>query len=993
MYEKIIKQIIDASNNHSLTFFVGAGVSGLSNAPDWKSLIDLICDELKIKRKNKYSSDEYLSIPQKFYYALGEDDKKYSEFIKNAIYKTTLKPNRIHQMMMQLSPVSFMTTNYDNLIEEAAISCCKTYKPIAEDREVPDIKGERFVLKVHGDFEHKNFVLKEEDYLNYEDHFKLISTVMKSVFSTNTVVFIGYSLNDYNIKLILNWEKVLLKEKFKPVFISTALSPLSKEDILYQKSRGIEVIEFCKLCDTRGISENDYMPRYEGVMSAILNARNADLNKMNDDEAFAILYEKLAPLDKLAALRISDISRILGYECPITDNGIISVRPSVTIFNKYIQIASQINYHDVNISNTDEKKFKLITRVLGKARIQQIIDLRNNVSTPIKSEQSFADTYCLRLDYTYMGNYCKNEFVDIDSRCRQAFYFTRLYKYDKAFFSYAKIAKDAYSSSNYLVFYIAEINCINLKKVIEKVNNYYGMVFDINAAREYLIFDNEETLFDTLPLEFRDKYPTLRDLSTNTLLYKYNFDAAQDAKKLNDSIESYSLEFGLTSSGKVTCKINEYLHFLLGNGICTDVFWEYQIAVRDLMSTLVRKYVSQEKKSLNNTLMPDMGQVNIYFDLLDFYCFITFFSKKELEKLFRRWNCSQILFNDMDVIEKGISNVFRYYERFIRYDGSQYERNSWQRMIVSCIIMTKYMDTSDELLERICKFILKNRLEEFGIDDIILYIDKQIYSHKVYNKVIREQIEKTLIDIIDTRIDSLIQGKDISMFSKRVDINYPNLADYLDVSSEKYTSRRLSKRVSEIIDKDIKVMQREIVEHYIPIISIKQKRKTIDWIETDLSLNFSFNLFSLLLSCDKKRAFKYVEELKRYFRKKLVKTDKLRPISGVVSYPIHNEYEELIKVGIWSFSRDLPKEAFVEFTGISDEFDFFIEYGKFDFNRFNVSWLLQYNNILLKRIVKNINVKRKIQCKIVTALKSKTIRESESKKLQELMIMYFSETV
>ena len=51
-------------------------------------------------------------------------------------------------------------------------------------------------MKLHGDLINKNFVLKEEDYLNYSDNFKLIETLAKSIFSTNTVVFIGYLIEE-----------------------------------------------------------------------------------------------------------------------------------------------------------------------------------------------------------------------------------------------------------------------------------------------------------------------------------------------------------------------------------------------------------------------------------------------------------------------------------------------------------------------------------------------------------------------------------------------------------------------------------------------------------------------------------------------------------------------------------------------------------------------------------------------------------------------------
>ena len=70
MYEREFQRIINASQNNALTFFVGAGVSALSGAPTWKDLIHAISDKLGRARKDEYSSDEYLQIPQMFYYSL-----------------------------------------------------------------------------------------------------------------------------------------------------------------------------------------------------------------------------------------------------------------------------------------------------------------------------------------------------------------------------------------------------------------------------------------------------------------------------------------------------------------------------------------------------------------------------------------------------------------------------------------------------------------------------------------------------------------------------------------------------------------------------------------------------------------------------------------------------------------------------------------------------------------------------------------------------------
>lgn len=146
MYEKELQRILTASQNNALTFFVGAGVSALSGAPTWKGLIHAISDRLGQARKDEYSSDEYLQIPQMFYYSLGENKEEYYTFVKAQLHSSPMLPNVIHREMLNLNPVSFITTNYDTLLEDAAVQYCQSFKVVSRDEDVPTIFGDRFSI-------------------------------------------------------------------------------------------------------------------------------------------------------------------------------------------------------------------------------------------------------------------------------------------------------------------------------------------------------------------------------------------------------------------------------------------------------------------------------------------------------------------------------------------------------------------------------------------------------------------------------------------------------------------------------------------------------------------------------------------------------------------------------------------------------------------------------------------------------------------------------
>ena len=115
---------------------------------------------------------------------------------------------------------------------------------------------------------------------------------------------------------------------------------------------------------------------------------------------------------------------------------------------------------------------------------------------------------------------------------------------------------------------------------MESLNRYYRC-YDMDKVKSWaLTKDQGEHLFDKLPTEFVNTYASLKDLHSPNLLYKYFYNAYIDGKKLQNAIESNTLEMGLSSSGKTMCRINDYLHFLLCNGLYLDEFTEFKSAIK-----------------------------------------------------------------------------------------------------------------------------------------------------------------------------------------------------------------------------------------------------------------------------------------------------------------------------------------------------------------------------------------------------------------------------
>lgn len=62
------------------------------------------------------------------------------------------------------------------------------------------------------------FVFKEDDYLQYSQNFPLVENYIKGIFSTCTIVFLGYSYSDYDLKQIVSWISNISKATPKNIY-------------------------------------------------------------------------------------------------------------------------------------------------------------------------------------------------------------------------------------------------------------------------------------------------------------------------------------------------------------------------------------------------------------------------------------------------------------------------------------------------------------------------------------------------------------------------------------------------------------------------------------------------------------------------------------------------------------------------------------------------------------------------------------------------------
>ncbi|MFD6429283.1 SIR2 family protein, partial [Bacillus velezensis] len=236
-----ITKIQEASENNKLVVFVGAGVSANSGIPTWNELIKEFAQDLGEFDVDR-SPDLYMKIPQYYFNERGE--KEYFEKMNEVFSKKKYKPNPIHKEIFKLKPTHIITTNYDTLLEEAAIEEGQFFHTVKHDLDLPYDNFNKTIIKMHGDFENRNIVLKEDDYLNYSSNFTLIESYIKALIATNTVLFIGYSINDSNFNLIFQWVKNILRNHFQPAYLIESSKKYSRMEHAYYKNRGINILYY-----------------------------------------------------------------------------------------------------------------------------------------------------------------------------------------------------------------------------------------------------------------------------------------------------------------------------------------------------------------------------------------------------------------------------------------------------------------------------------------------------------------------------------------------------------------------------------------------------------------------------------------------------------------------------------------------------------------------------------------------------------------------------
>ncbi len=246
--ETSIENIRKAHNENYLSIFAGAGISANSGLPEWGDLIK----ELQKRLYGGIKEDEdYLVLAEKFYNQFGE--YSYYQTLKSLI-PDNAKKNDLHLGIVKLNIKNLITTNWDNLFEQAINEEGIFFNIIKSDKDIGSSTGLAKFIKMHGSLDENNIVFKEQDYLEYSKHFPLIENYIKGVFSTDTVILLGYSLSDQNVKQIISWVNSHSKS-VKPIYFIKTAKEFDRIEFEFYKNKNIHILYTQELFEKKGHSD------------------------------------------------------------------------------------------------------------------------------------------------------------------------------------------------------------------------------------------------------------------------------------------------------------------------------------------------------------------------------------------------------------------------------------------------------------------------------------------------------------------------------------------------------------------------------------------------------------------------------------------------------------------------------------------------------------------------------------------------------------------
>jgi SIR2-like protein/TIR domain-containing protein len=224
-YTIIPDHLIKAINNNNAIAFCGAGLSisakrtNGKNLPNWPNLLHEILkyalnDGIKFSGYENeiitaIDNNQLLMVAQEFQEVVPHSNL--NRYLRNIFLDKNLVPSIAHTNLMRIPFLGYLTTNYDTLLEGAyTIEKRGRMPPVYTQEDLLSVPNplrisDDFVFKIHGDINRpETIILSSHDYKEILFRTPHYRSFLETLFTINTVLFIGFGLQDPDTDFILD---------------------------------------------------------------------------------------------------------------------------------------------------------------------------------------------------------------------------------------------------------------------------------------------------------------------------------------------------------------------------------------------------------------------------------------------------------------------------------------------------------------------------------------------------------------------------------------------------------------------------------------------------------------------------------------------------------------------------------------------------------------------------------------------------------------------
>jgi hypothetical protein len=235
--EALVKEL--AARRVIIFFGAGASASCVSpqsdaRPPDWKTLLELLNERNNDQDSRQVAAAliadrRYLDAAEVIVSSLNEAD--YHDEMRKIFELPRYEKSKIHEAILSIDPKVAITTNFDTVYDTycrsgAAAEGYNVFK-YTDTHLVSQLRSPiRCIVKAHGCITApEKMVLTRSDFFKARQDAAHFYKTLDALFLTHTILFIGYSLDDPDIQMVLENANIAAPSSHKHYFVCAAGMP------------------------------------------------------------------------------------------------------------------------------------------------------------------------------------------------------------------------------------------------------------------------------------------------------------------------------------------------------------------------------------------------------------------------------------------------------------------------------------------------------------------------------------------------------------------------------------------------------------------------------------------------------------------------------------------------------------------------------------------------------------------------------------------------